>query len=127
MTIPKNIINPFSDNFLEIWALYKAYRVEVHNFKFKGVISEQMQLKKLVELTDGDEELAIRIVEQTISSGKWMGFYPLHQPKYKENGKSKQPSTKEPEPSLRDQAANEFMRRNGGGEQQADGSYLKAV
>lgn len=123
------LVNPFSDGFLETWELYKAYRIEVHNFRFKGVISEQMAIKKVVELSGGDEERAIRIVEQTISSGKWMGFYPLHQTKYKENGESKKSDSKGEQngSSLREQAINEFMRRNGGGEQQGDNIHLKAV
>jgi len=120
------LVNPFSDEFLQTWELYKAYRIELDGFKFKGVISEQMAIKKVVELSGGDEERAIRIVEQTISSGKWMGFYPLHQTKYKENGKS---TTKngQPKPDLRNEAIEEFNRRNGIGGQQTDNSHLKAV
>lgn len=123
------LVNPFSEKFLDTWELYKAYRKEVHDFKFKGVISEQMILKKLVELSGGDEERAIRIVEQTISSGKWMGFYPLRQTKYKEdNGKSKtNRGTKKSDASLTDKVKYAANFRYGGGGQAADGSNLKAV
>lgn len=123
--IPSGLVNPFSDKFIETWDLYKLYRKETHNFKFLGVISEQMSLKKLVEVSGGDEERAIRIVEQTVASGKWMGFYPLRTTTHKENGK--QSTTKKPEPSLREQAAAEFSRRNGGGGYKADGTHLEAV
>jgi len=120
---PFQLVNPFSEKFLETWELYKQYRKETHNFKFLGVISEQMSLKKLVEVSGGDETRAIRIVEQTIASGKWMGFYPLKTTTYKD-GKS---TTKQPEQSLREQAAAEFSRRNAERGQQADGTHLKAV
>lgn len=127
MNIPKDgaVINPFSDKFWEIWELYKAYRKEVHNFKFKGVISEQMAIKKVVEVSGGDEDRAIRIVEQTIASGKWMGFYPIKTTTYKENGK--QSSTKEPELSLREQAVADLNKRNAERGYEANGSHLKAV
>lgn len=124
---PFQLVNPFSEKFLETWELYKQYRKETHNFKFLGVISEQMSLKKLVEVSGGDEERAIRIVEQTIASGKWMGFYPLKTTTYKDGKSTKQPSSKEPELSLREQAAAEFSRRNAERGQQTDGTHLKAV
>lgn len=127
MKIPQNVINPFSDLFLEKWELWKAFRWEEHKFKYKGVISEQMALKRLCEVSEGDEEKAARIIEQSISRG-WMDFYQLKQPS--NNGKSKQSTTKkqsEPSKSLREQAADEFMRRNAGGGQETNGSHLKAV
>ena len=120
----KELVNPFSDKFWETWELYKDYRQETHNFKYMGVIAEQMAIKKVYEVSGGDEERAIRIVEQTISSGKWSGFYPLKTTTYKENGQS---NSKAEQPSLREQAAAEFSRRNAAGGQQADGSHLKAV
>jgi hypothetical protein len=117
--------NPFSVKFLETWQLWKDFRMEEHSFKYKGVISEQMAINRLVEVAEGDEEKAVRIVNQSISRG-WMDFYQLKQ--HSNNGKSKQSTTKnESKPSLREQAAEEFMRRNGGGEQPGDNDYLKAV
>src|SRR5690348_11448179 len=89
MLKPKNgVVNPFSDKFWDTWEFYKIYRKETHNFEFKGTISEQMALKKVHEVSGGDDERAIRIVEQTIASGKWSGFYPLKTTTYKENGQS---------------------------------------
>jgi hypothetical protein len=124
----RQLINPFTDTFIPTWDLWKDFRKEEHNFAYKGVISEQMALKRLVEVSEGDEEKAIRIVEQSISRG-WMDFYKLKQPSNDGNTarKSKQSTPKEPEQSLREQAADEFMRRNGGGEQSGDGTHLKAV
>lgn len=121
------VINPFSERFLETWELYKVYRKETHNFIFLGLISEQMLLKKLVEVSGGDEIRAIRIVEQTIASGKWSGFYPLKTTTYKENGKSNsKPGKKEP-PSIREQVVNELNDRNAKREQSSGSDYLKAV
>lgn len=126
--IPKNVINPFSDAFLEIWQLYKFYRkYELDGFEFKGVISEQMALKKLVEVSGGDEERAIRIVEQTIASGKWTGFYPLKTTTHKENGKSKKQSTARDAEQVRSDVQAEFNKRFGGDGQEGGESHLKAV
>jgi hypothetical protein len=131
MTIPKNVINPFSEKFLETWELWKYWRKhERDGFEYKGVISEQMALKKLSELAEGEEEKAISIVEQSIAN-RWTGFWKVKNSSKKDtDGKSaKQSTTKQSEPkqSLRDQAAAEFNRRNGNGEQQASSDHLKAV
>lgn len=125
---PGEVVNPFSDKFLETWYLWKEYRVEKDNFKYKGCISEQMAIKHLVDLSDGEEEKAIKIIEQSIRR-QWAGFFPLHETT-SSNGKSKQSASNgkpEPSVSLREQAINEFNNRNGGGEQQGDSDYLKAV
>lgn len=128
MTIPKNVINPFSDAFIEKWELWKAFRWEEHKFQYKGVISEQMALKRICEVAEGDEEKACRIIDQSISRG-WMDFYKLKQTS--KNGSDgepkKQSSTKKSGTSLRDQATDEFNRRNGSGKESGDNDYLKAV
>ena len=126
MNTPNNVINPFSEKFLETWDLWKNWRKEHDGFKYKGNISEQMALKKLIELADGEEEKAVAIIEQSICR-EWLGFYPLKQ--QRKNGKSKQQSsdTESNGNSLRQQAINEFMRRNGGGGQSDNNEYLKAV
>ena len=124
----RQLINPFSDEFWNTWDLWKEFRKEEHNFAYKGVISEQMALKRLCEVSEGEEEKAVRIIEQSISRG-WMDFYKLKQPSNdgSTTRKSKQSTPKQPEQSLREQAKNEFMQRNGGGGQQDDGTHLKAV
>lgn len=122
--IPKNVINPFSEKFAdETWSMWKMHRWEIDKFKYKGVISEQVALKHLLDLSDGDEEKARKIVFQSIER-QWSGFYPLRQTSY---GKSSTKKSAESTKSLREQAADEFMRRNAGGGQSADGSHLKAV
>lgn len=122
--IPTAVVNPFSDKFIETWELWKEFRKEEHGFSYKGVISEQMALKRLVEVSGGEEEKAVRIVEQSISRG-WMDFYQLKQPSG--NGSAKKSTTKAAEPSLRDQAVKEHYGRNGVREQPGGGDHLKAV
>lgn len=126
------VINPFSDCFLSTWQLWKDFRWEEHKFKYKGVISEQMALKKLVEVSDGDEQKAIRIVEQSISR-TWMDFYALKQPSNKDNGKSKQQpvnnnkESKSGNVASRDSVQAAINKRYGGGGQTESEPYLKAV
>jgi hypothetical protein len=93
--LPEKIQNPFSDKFIDTWDLWKQFRKLEHNFQYKSIISEQMAMKRLVEVSEGDEQKAVRIVEQSISRG-WMDFYQLKQPSV-QNGKSgkKSSSTKD--------------------------------
>lgn len=93
--IPKNVINPFSDAFIETWQLWKDYKWESHKWQYKGVISEQVALKQLVDLSEGDEQKAQKIIYQSIRRG-WQGLFPLHETT-SPNGKSstkKQPASK---------------------------------
>lgn len=126
--IPTNVINPFSEKFEETWELWKNFRKEEHSFSYKGVISEQMALKRLVEVSEGDEEKAVRIIEQSISRG-WMDFYQLKQPSV--NGRSKQKqSVAEAKPTsgnLRERVVSAANKRYGNGEQAGDEPHLKAV
>ncbi len=123
------VINPFSEAFIPTWQLWKDFRREEHNFTYKGVISEQMALKRLVEVSEGDEQKAIRIVEQSISR-TWMDFYALKQPS--NNGKSSKKTTeaKQPKPTTdnyEQRVSAAFNERYGGGETSTGESYLKAV
>lgn len=132
MELPEEIINPFSDKFKDTWDLWKQFRKAEHGFQYKSIISEQMALKRLVEVSEGDEQKAIRIIEQSISRG-WMDFYQLKQPSIKSNGTGtkKQPSstTKQAANSstLRERVQAELNKRNGGWEQSGGESHLKAV
>lgn len=118
------VVNPFSDDFLITWQMWKDYKKDTFGFIYKGVYSEQMTLKKLVELSGGDEEKAVRIIEQSIMR-QWQGIFPLHIPS--NNGKSSTKAQSTAKPTLREQAAAEFARRNGSGGQETDGTHLKAV
>lgn len=124
------VINPFSEAFLPTWQLWKDFRKEEHQFTYKGVISEQMALKRLVEVSEGDEQKAIRIVEQSCSRG-WMDFYKLKQPSNNGTGTTKQPtngkSTKPTTDNIESKVSAAFADRYGNGETPAGESYLKAV
>lgn len=125
MKTERTFTNPFSEKFLETWQLWKDFRKEEHDFKYKGVISEQMAINRLVEVSEGDEEKAVRIVNQSISRG-WMDFYQLKQPSV--NGKSKQSTPKNKQPSsLKERVQQAVNKGYAGGEQQGNGDYLKAV
>jgi|ERR1700760_3424019 len=78
-------INPFSDNFNEIWELWKQYKAEQWKFKYKSSITEQGAMKDLVDLSGGSEEIATKIVNQSISHG-WRGFHPLKVININQNG-----------------------------------------
>src|SRR5262245_59050240 len=116
MKKPQNgLVNPFSEKFMETWGLWKDFRKEEHNFQYRGLISEQMALKRLVAVSEGDEEKAVRIVEQSISRG-WMDFYELKQPN--PNGKSTRKAKSaggDQTTSYFEQARSVFMQRDRNG------------
>lgn len=74
--LPKNVINPFSDDFLEHWDLWKQYKMEEFKFKYKGVISEQATLMQLSVISGSDEQVAVQIIQQSMSNG-WKGLFPI--------------------------------------------------
>lgn len=108
--IPDNVINPFSDAFLDTWQRWKDFRWEEHKFKYKGCISEQTRLISLARLADGVEEVAIAIILQSIENG-WSGLYALKTVKIKSNG-TKQTSDAN---STREQLNDLYSRRFGAG------------
>jgi len=119
-----NLINPFSETFIKTWELWKDFKLEAFQFQYKGVISEQMALKHLVELSDGEEEKAVKIVEQSMRR-QWQGFFPLKETTHG----TKQTSTKtgKQSGSLKDRVQAEFNKRYGGGEQKGSEPHSKAV
>ena len=104
-TIPDGIINPFSENFLSTWELWKKFRWEEHKFKYKGCTSEQVKLMQLAELADRDEQTAIQIVMQSIGNG-WSGLYKLKTVSL--NAKQTTASPKETRQSLNDLYSQRF-------------------
>lgn len=77
-TINENIIVlPFnSENFVNYWKMWKDYKKKQFNFKFKTPQSEQAALKDLVKLSDGYEDEAIKIIEQSLAKG-WKGLFKI--------------------------------------------------
>lgn len=123
------VVNPFSDNFQDIWDLWKQYKWESHKFKYKGLISEQVALKQLVGLSDGDENKAIAIIEQSISR-EWQGFFPLKQTRHSNEYRAKQQQSSKGNPgsdSIETRVTDEFNKRFGNWEPPTNGTNLKAV
>lgn len=81
----KQFVNPFSEDFIPVWDLWKEYKKLEHRFQYKSSITEQAALARLVELSDGNEATAIAIVKQSIGNG-WKGFFELKTVKINGNG-----------------------------------------
>ncbi len=68
---------PFtSENFINYWSIWKDYKKKEFNFKFKSIQSEQAALNKLVSLSKGYEDIAIKIIEESLANN-WKGFFTL--------------------------------------------------
>jgi hypothetical protein len=70
------IINPFSDEFLITWDLWKQYKKEEFGFQYKGCVSEQTALMQLKILANGSEERAVAIITQSIAN-TWKGLFQI--------------------------------------------------
>lgn len=64
-----------SGKFLKQWNIWKAYKEDQFNFKYKGTHSEQAALMKLGEESSSEEE-AIKMIHEAISNG-WKGIFKL--------------------------------------------------
>lgn len=62
-----------SDEFLDAWDLWVAFRKEVGK-PIKGPISASKQVNKLVTLSNGSEQMAIAIMDQSIENN-WQGLF----------------------------------------------------
>ena len=73
----KEITFPFdSDEFKKYWSLWLEFKKEQFNFTYKSNISIQATLNELVKLSNGQEQTAIKIIEQSIAKG-WQGLFQL--------------------------------------------------
>jgi hypothetical protein len=80
----EGLIFPFdSIEFKETWKMWKEYKKDEHKFNYKSIISEQAALKSLSNDSNCDEQMAIKIIMQSIENG-WKGFF-----KIQNNGKQK--------------------------------------
>lgn len=85
-------VNPFSDEFLPSWDLWKEYKLQTFKFKYATEMSQQAAINELVDLSDGDEETAKKIITQSMSN-QWKGLFKLRTLKAIPGGKSKQADT----------------------------------
>jgi uncharacterized protein YdaU (DUF1376 family) len=75
--IPPGIILPFdSPQFVEAWQGWRRYKWEEFQFSFRGGPTEQVAVKQLFDLSEGEEQTAIKIVQQSIANG-WKNLFPL--------------------------------------------------
>jgi hypothetical protein len=75
----KEVVMPWDSLlFREKWQLWKDYKKKEHRFGFKSEVSEQMALKKLTEVSNGQENRAIELIETAISNG-WKGIHEVTQ------------------------------------------------
>ncbi|NRA78916.1 MAG: hypothetical protein HRU18_11960 [Pseudoalteromonas sp.] len=77
--IENKVLLPWSGEFENFWNSWKEYKSKEHKFSYKSELSEQSALKKLTELSGGDMQTAIKIIERSIANG-WKGFFKLDEP-----------------------------------------------
>jgi hypothetical protein len=82
-------INPFGEKFLEMWGQWEIFKKKEFGFSYKSVQSEQSAVNKLVKLSNGKEEIAIAIIQESMANG-WQGLFEL---KTSNNGTSKNATT----------------------------------
>lgn len=90
----KPLLNPFSENFMPHWELWRAFKKEQFKFTYKP-IGEQMAIDGLFDLSAGNEAMAQAIIKQSIAQG-WKGFFDL---KTEFNGKVNQGHIEKPNPT----------------------------
>lgn len=71
------VVLPFdSEEFLNYWNMWKDFKKKQFKFTYATPQSEQAALKDLVKLSNGDEQIALQIIEQSLAKG-WKGFFAL--------------------------------------------------
>lgn len=86
-TKEEKVVFPFdSKEFHSMWDHWKTYKKQDHKFSYKSSVSEQAALNELSKFSNGDESIALQIINQSIAKG-WKGFFEL---KNESNGKGKQ-------------------------------------
>ena len=112
--LPDGIVNPFSESFLEIWSIWKQFKMEEFSFQYKGIMSEQMALMNLNTISGMNENVAVWIIKQSMGEG-WKGLFPLTD-KYKAIVNGEQ-SKNNGQPDLRNSVQDELNKRYGNREQ----------
>jgi hypothetical protein len=113
------VVLPFGEAFQEKWELWKDFKVEQFAFRYK-TIGEQGALKALVDISQGREEIAMKIIDQSIANG-WKGLFELKTNNGSAYGQQHHKTTG---PTV-DGVQSAHARRYGNQEQQGD--FLKAV
>jgi len=73
----KSVVIPYdSENFKNLWAEWKDYKKREHKFNYASPQSEQASLTELANLSNGLEETALKIIQQSMAKG-WKGFFAI--------------------------------------------------
>jgi len=73
----ETLFMPFdSEEFSKMWENWKGYKKDQFKFEYKTKISEQAALKELSEISNSNEQIAMKIILQSISKG-WKGLFEL--------------------------------------------------
>lgn len=73
----KQVEYPFdSKEFFDLWLNWKDYKKKEFKFNYKSIQSEQAALIQLSNLSNGDLDTALKIINQSFSNG-WKGFFEL--------------------------------------------------
>ena len=71
------VMLPFeSEEFINYWEMWKEFKRKQFKFTYATPQSEQAALKDLVKLSEGNERIALEIIEQSMAKG-WKGFFTL--------------------------------------------------
>jgi hypothetical protein len=60
----------------KVWSKWKKYKKDEFRFSYTSEVSENAAKNELLNLSNNDAELAIKIIEQSIANG-WKGFFKL--------------------------------------------------
>lgn len=111
----REVVNPFSEEFISKWNLWLEYKKAVHKFEYKHTFTEQAALNELVEFSEGDEDHAWRIMNRSMANN-WKGFYKTHNPKKdKKDGSEKQSGGKNGSAASPEGLRAAFVKRTGTG------------
>jgi hypothetical protein len=72
------------------WLAWRQYLLDVHNKKTDNIQVKQQQLEKLVMFSKGDEDLAVKIIKNSIGN-VWANLQPISTSKFPQNGAVKPP------------------------------------
>lgn len=68
---------PFSENFKSNWHQWLSYKAAEHSDTFKTIESEQIAFNKLVRISGENEDMAKKIIMESIEN-HWMGLFKLN-------------------------------------------------
>ena len=71
------VVYPFhTERFSDAWNFWLKFKKDSFRFTYKTPISEQTALKQLFEISNGKEETALSIIENSVANG-YKGLFPL--------------------------------------------------